>query len=190
METIERWTTRSDAWTPEDDSKLAEITLRHIREGSTQLNAFVETANVLGRTPAACGYRWNGVVRRHFENEIKRAKLEKKEKLQGKSHFPRRRLWAAELEDPSIDGVVRALKQHERSYFELQERNRSLEQQVFELQHLLHELTLDNERLRSQQNAGSTGLGEDPRSLLAIMERARQLIELENNSEQTHEAAN
>ena len=30
---------RQDAWTDEDDLLLAETVLRHVREGSTQLNA-------------------------------------------------------------------------------------------------------------------------------------------------------
>ncbi len=33
---------RQDAWTDEDDLLLAETVLRHVREGSTQLNAFEE----------------------------------------------------------------------------------------------------------------------------------------------------
>lgn len=33
---------RQDAWSAEDDLILAEVTLRHIREGSTQLAAFEE----------------------------------------------------------------------------------------------------------------------------------------------------
>lgn len=33
---------RQDAWSTEDDLILAEVTLRHIREGSTQLAAFEE----------------------------------------------------------------------------------------------------------------------------------------------------
>ena len=32
--------TRQDAWSEDDDLLLAEVTLRHIREGSTQLAAF------------------------------------------------------------------------------------------------------------------------------------------------------
>ena len=31
---------RQDAWSPDDDLILAEVTLRHIREGSTQLCRF------------------------------------------------------------------------------------------------------------------------------------------------------
>ena len=37
---------RQDAWTDEDDLLLAETVLRHVREGSTQLNAFEEVGSV------------------------------------------------------------------------------------------------------------------------------------------------
>lgn len=45
---------RQDAWSAEDDLILAEITLRHIREGSTQLAAFEEVGEKLAerRLPA------------------------------------------------------------------------------------------------------------------------------------------
>ena len=48
---------RQDAWTDEDDLLLAETVLRHVREGSTQLNAFEEVGDQLNRTSAACGFR-------------------------------------------------------------------------------------------------------------------------------------
>ena len=35
-------TTRQDAWTQDEDLLLAEVVLRHIREGGTQLAAFEE----------------------------------------------------------------------------------------------------------------------------------------------------
>ena len=41
---------RQDAWTDEDDLLLAETVLRHVREGSTQLNAFEEVGDQLNRT--------------------------------------------------------------------------------------------------------------------------------------------
>ena len=34
--------TRQDAWTQDEDLLLAEVVLRHIREGGTQLQAFEE----------------------------------------------------------------------------------------------------------------------------------------------------
>ena len=59
--------TRQDAWMEEDDLLLAETVLRHVREGSTQLNAFEEVGDKLNRTSAACGFRWNAVVRHQYE---------------------------------------------------------------------------------------------------------------------------
>ena len=182
METVERWTTRSDAWTPEDDGKLAEIVLRHILEGSTQLNAFVEAANLLGRTPAACGYRWNGVVRRNHTEDIKQAKQEKKNHAAMKGHFSRRRPWVPDLEDTSIDGIIRALKQHERLYYELQEQNRDLQERVASLQQEMEQLQFENRQLRDRiQSPGKEGdlFAEDSKTLLKIMERARKLLEAE-----------
>lgn len=181
METVERWTTRSDAWTLEDDNRLAEIVLRHIREGSTQLNAFVEAANLLGRTPAACGYRWNGVVRRNYTDEIKQAKQEKKSMSAMKGQFSRRRHWTPDLEDTTIDGIIRALKHHERLYYELLDRNRELQERVNLLQQELEQLQYENRQLREREPSAAPvdQLTEDSRTLLKIMERARKLLEAE-----------
>lgn len=68
---------RQDAWTEEDDLILAEVTLRHIREGSTQLAAFDEVGERIGRTPAACGFRWNSCVRKRYEEAIRLAKAQR-----------------------------------------------------------------------------------------------------------------
>lgn len=65
---------RQDAWTDENDLLLAETVLRHVREGSTQLNAFEEVGDKLNRTSAACGFRWNAVVRHQYEKALELAK--------------------------------------------------------------------------------------------------------------------
>jgi prespore-specific regulator len=184
METVERWTTRSDAWTADDDRKLAEIVLRHIREGSTQLNAFVESANLLGRTPAACGYRWNGVVRKHYEDGIKEAKTAKKERLSIRQQAKQRRVYGPDLDDTSLDGIIRALKNHEREYFNLQEKSRLLEQKVLEMEIQLHQLAEENHSLRN----GNSPLTEDSKTLLEIMDRARKILELEQHHGAEHAA--
>ncbi len=71
---------RQDAWSHEDDLLLAETVLRHIREGSTQLNAFEEVGDKLNRTSAACGFRWNAEVRKKYEQAVDIAKRQRKEK--------------------------------------------------------------------------------------------------------------
>lgn len=72
---------RQDAWTEEDDLLLAETVLRHVREGSTQLNAFEEVGDKLNRTSAACGFRWNAVVRYSYNQALQLAKKHRKDKM-------------------------------------------------------------------------------------------------------------
>lgn len=70
--------TRQDAWTQEEDLLLAEVVLRCIREGGTQLQAFEEVGRKLSRTAAACGFRWNSAIRKQYKNGIEVAKKQRK----------------------------------------------------------------------------------------------------------------
>ncbi|MBU9712408.1 RsfA family transcriptional regulator [Evansella tamaricis] len=70
---------RQDAWNQDEDLLLAEVVLRHIREGSTQLTAFEEVGEKLSRTPAACGFRWNSSIRKKYESAIQLAKKQRKQ---------------------------------------------------------------------------------------------------------------
>ena len=71
---------RQDAWSPDDDLILAEVTLRHIRDGGTQLGAFEEVGERIARTPAACGFRWNSCVRKRYEDAIQNAKQQRQKR--------------------------------------------------------------------------------------------------------------
>ena len=71
--------TRQDAWTKDEDMMLAETVLRYIRDGKTQLEAFKEVAKQLSRTSAACGFRWNATIRKHYHEAIQLAKRERKQ---------------------------------------------------------------------------------------------------------------
>ncbi|WP_017727194.1 RsfA family transcriptional regulator [Halalkalibacterium ligniniphilum] len=71
-------TIRQDAWSSDEDLILAEVVLRHIREGSTQLSAFEEVGERLSRTSAACGFRWNSTIRKKYEAAISLAKKQRK----------------------------------------------------------------------------------------------------------------
>jgi len=95
---------RQDAWMQENDELLAELVLRHVREGSTQLNAFEEAGDELNRTAAACGFRWNAVVRHQYETELKEAKKERKEKLRILGKDYRRRGNGIYLAKPQEEG--------------------------------------------------------------------------------------
>ncbi|MCV5432467.1 Prespore-specific transcriptional regulator RsfA, partial [Escherichia coli] len=59
--------------------------LRHVREGSTQLNAFEEVGDKLNRTSAACGFRRNAVVPYSYEQALQLAKKHRKDKMRAAS---------------------------------------------------------------------------------------------------------
>jgi prespore-specific regulator len=67
-------TIRTDGWSHEEDAILAEVVIKHIMEGSTQLKAFEEVGMRIGRTAGAVGFRWNDKVRKVYTSSIERAK--------------------------------------------------------------------------------------------------------------------
>jgi hypothetical protein len=71
--------TLQDTWSQDDDLLLAEVVLRHIREGRTQLQAFEEVGKRLSRTASACGFRWNSSVRKQYQSDIETAKKVRKQ---------------------------------------------------------------------------------------------------------------
>lgn len=79
---------RQDAWTEENDLLLAETVMKHVRDGSTQLNAFEEVGDILNRTSAACGFRWNAVVRHQYEQALKLARKYWKDKQRASNGAP------------------------------------------------------------------------------------------------------
>lgn len=98
---------RQDAWTDENDLLLAETVLRHVREGSTQLNAFEEVGDKLNRTSAACGFRWNAVVRHRYEKALQLAKKQRKQRqrILGKDQGGKKKLLYSPPM-PSISEVI------------------------------------------------------------------------------------
>lgn len=102
---------RQDAWTDENDLLLAETVLRHVREGSTQLNAFEEVGDKLDRTSAACGFRWNAVVRHNYEKALQLAKKQRKQRqrILGKDQGGKKKLLYAPpvpVMDESLTGSL------------------------------------------------------------------------------------
>ena len=171
-------TMRQDAWSTEDDERLASIVLRHIREGSTQLSAFEEGAELLGRTAAACGYRWNACVRKLHLPTIDLAKLERKEHKEEKDSAPEVDVQtSADGTTVTWNAVLRFLKQFRHDSGVLQVRVRQLEREA-ETERLEGD-RLRRERLELQQKFNQLSqehevISEDHRALLQIVERARR----------------
>ncbi|MCS7463429.1 RsfA family transcriptional regulator [Paenibacillus doosanensis] len=185
---------RQDAWSDEDDLILAEVTLRHIREGSTQLTAFEEVGEKIGRTAAACGFRWNSFVRKKYEAAIQIAKAQRQKRNQQKKHtaFAAVSSSSAVLEHAehaksgdsfseesiSIDAVIRFLRQWKGTYQEMSRHIRHLEKELSEKQDELDRLRSENDELNKQVNEVETDyrvVNDDYKALIQIMDRARKL---------------
>ncbi|WP_347550469.1 RsfA family transcriptional regulator [Pseudalkalibacillus hwajinpoensis] len=158
---------RQDAWSKDEDILLAEVVLRHIREASTQLAAFEEVGKTLSRTPAACGFRWNSLIRKQYEAAIALAKKQRKEQ---KKHQPVQKSEAKEggssLE--LLNDAINLLLQTKARFAESNEREQALKESLEEnlqLKQHLHEL--EKEYMIVQ---------EDYQSLLGIMEKARKMV--------------
>lgn len=135
-------TTRQDAWTKDEDIMLAETVLRYIREGKTQLEAFKEVAKQLSRTSAACGFRWNATIRKHYHEAIQFAKKERKH---GSENDSWNRIEPADQERDTIETAILLLEKM-RSNFPNENKNIQKEQAML-VQQLEEENGMLKERL-------------------------------------------
>ncbi len=181
---------RQDAWLKENDELLAEAVLRHVKDGSTQLNAFDEVGDALNRTAAACGFRWNAVVRKMYEEQLSQAKKERKERLRALGNPSRRRaqhiLVTADngadtksipLSTLSLDIVIAYLMRLQHGTGDTESSKwRYLANTATEKN---RELELELDKLRKENIA----IREDYEQFVQIMNRARRFVALDEEEE-------
>ncbi|MDN4523530.1 RsfA family transcriptional regulator [Fictibacillus fluitans] len=182
---------RQDAWNQEEDVLLAEVVLRHIREGSTQLAAFEEVGEKLSRTSAACGFRWNSLIRKRYESAIAIAKRQRKERSKGKvvpeesdvhmldQPVKQQEYMAAKEKILSLDDVIVFLKN-----FKTSEERRS-DQELIKLRSQVEELKSQNTKYQThleKLNHEYKLVCEDYKALIEIMDRARKFVGTEEES--------
>ncbi|MBY0120809.1 RsfA family transcriptional regulator [Bacillus sp. S/N-304-OC-R1] len=191
--------TRQDAWTHDEDLLLAEMVLRHIREGGTQLQAFEKVGKKLSRTAAACGFRWNSYVRKQYKSGIELAKKQRKERKHNSQYEESAKgketeQAAANLEFPpkestrsgemmEFEDLVRYLKTLYEKANESSLRSediKSHEMRIQQLEKQLYYLASENERLIKELNS----IEKDYKSLIEIMERARKMVEVKKEDNQ------
>lgn len=185
---------RQDAWLKENDELLAEAVLRHVKEGSTQLNAFEEAGDALNRTAAACGFRWNAVVRRLYEKELSEAKKERKERMRVLGLNGRRRsqgvyllpsaqtgeeVKSIPLSALNLDVIIAYLLrlQHQgggsdNEATKWRQIANTATDKIQQLEHEIQKLEKENKEIR-----------EDYEQFVQIMNRARRLVTLEEEQE-------
>ncbi len=146
---------RQDAWTEQDDHLLAEVTLRHIKDGGTQLSAFAEVGQRIGRTQAACGFRWNSYLRKVYGHDVRQAKLQRQQIQSDRRKVTLKRTVSEHLlnDGLSFTDIANAMQQWLAKWRELQ-----------------IELTQRNAELSKLRKEN-----EDYRALLQIIDRARNM---------------
>lgn len=200
---------RQDAWSHEDDLLLAETVLRHIREGSTQLNAFEEVGDKLNRTSAACGFRWNAEIRKKYINAIDLAKRQRKEKKRAiekakkinrqpvitfQPNYESMAVEEAHNSDNNsitsspmintqstitLETVIQFLSQLKKDYYASNQSKATLDQKQRE-NAMLKEQVMKLEKKLSETEQQLATIQEDYQVFVQIMERARKMTVLED----------
>lgn len=181
---------RQDAWSHEDDVLLAETVLKHIQNGSTQLMAFDEAGDILNRTSAACGFRWNSEVRNTYEDKVQMAKKQRKEnkrhlaqakgsittKAVEQSNHQEKPTNSIQISPTSLTDVIVFLQnlstEDTHSIYQLAVENNGLLQEHQLLQQEYDALLRKYNHLQKEQAT----VREDYQSLMAIMNRASKLL--------------
>lgn len=180
-------TARQDAWSQDEDLLLAEVVLRHIREGSTQLAAFEEVGLGLSRTSAACGFRWNSYVRKQYQSAIEIAKQQRKGKLVEQGIKEESKSETDEQETQVIEGKGESLSFAEIITYlngmhgQIQDKEIT-EMKNNELANAVQHLQEDNTKLKNEMEIYKEKcrlIEEDYKALIGIMERARKMVVLE-----------
>ncbi|PLR80987.1 MULTISPECIES: RsfA family transcriptional regulator [Bacillus] len=190
-------TTRQDAWSQDEDLLLAEIVLRHIREGGTQLQAFEEVGKQLSRTAAACGFRWNSYVRKQYKSGIELAKKQRKELKKNPEAIekespgePQYSVPEEHAEAPESPGSVPEIRFEQvilylnQLYEQAGQTNTTeagkYEAKIKDLEKKTFYLAAENEKLLKELKT----VEEDYRALIEVMERARKIFVLQDEDRQ------
>lgn len=149
-------------WRREEDQLLKEIVLETIRNGGTQLKAFAEVGRKLGRTPGACGFRWNAVLRQIDPISYQEAKRKRVYKQLQKRK---------ELQIDSFSHVIRLLEKVDQEWKTLKCHIDQLNQDIVKKKDEYQRLRKENKQLKKQQLSLHTYREE-------VKERYKELVQL------------
>lgn len=99
---------RKDAWTIEEDQLLMKTIINKVKEGGTQLEGIKQGSKLLSRTEAACGYRFNAILRKEYADDLKAAKEGDKKEfiIEGKHRFSKKKAPSVTNNETGIDGKI------------------------------------------------------------------------------------
>ncbi|MBD8839415.1 RsfA family transcriptional regulator [Paenibacillus sp. CFBP 13594] len=149
---------RSDSWSSQDDNLLTQTVLSYIEGGKTQLQAFDDSGELLDRTPAACGFRWNSFLRHKFKKEINEAKIIKNQNNTSKSNTKSQSL-------VNFDDIIKYL-------YALKQDLLLSEAQIQQLKAKIRDVSLE---IDSRRNEMSLNTSQNREALATLITKATEL---------------
>ncbi|QKG85252.1 hypothetical protein GXN76_12715 [Kroppenstedtia pulmonis] len=157
-------------WSEEEDELLAAVVLKSVRDGGNQLDAFEEVSRKIGRTPGACGFRWNAVVRKKKADSFYRAK-----KQRVANHLKKKRESSFTLKE-----IIQQLRDFERQYQMDQIELKQLQERLNERKYQLKRITEENLQLNKEweeYNDFQHEIKNRYANLLKMLQSVRKLAE-------------
>lgn len=163
-----------DSWSSEDDEFLVQTVLNTIRTGGTQLEAFQVAAQQLNRTPAACGFRWNGRLRSIYRKELDKAKVNRRKRsVQTRQQHTRPVRMSSLI---AIKEAIRVLQVFDQEYQALLERVQTMTAERDFLQERVANLEHNVKHKERQTPRTPDNIQEDVKQLEEILLRANTLL--------------
>lgn len=165
---------RKDGWSDYEDQLLANTVLTYIEQGKTQLEAFDDVSVALNRTAAGVGFRWNGFIRKQYEDEIKEAKTKKLASGSRKNNLSETPIANNKLIQ-NVDEVIAVLLRLRNEY-------KSLSEQLSEAYLRREELDLELQKQKANPPivAPYNSKTEDAEALRMIIQKANELLSKNN----------
>ncbi|MBJ9989256.1 MULTISPECIES: hypothetical protein [Paenibacillus] len=147
---------RKNTWSVDDDKLLTDLVLTCMKNGGTQTHAFQVAAVELGRTIAACSFRWNSTLKKKYENSIR--ELNPKMIPQGKENSTLITNEPITQELPS-NNLIKEISDY------INELEEKIEQQQQEIEKLREQTKINRDRLIAS---------DDLQKIISIISSAKQ----------------
>lgn len=142
-------------WNSQEDALLKKTVLEFIRTGRTQLAAFAQVGRQIHRTPGACGFRWNAVLRQQDPLSYQEAKKRRVyNKLQEKRTTPVTSLQQAVLGLQQLEADEQRLQQEiallKEKLRQCQNKRRQLAEERLSMDQRREDLSVYQQEVRSK----------------------------------------
>lgn len=148
-------------WTAEDDNILAETIQRLTKEGSSIKDAIAEAANILGRSPGACQFRWTTKIKQELEDQTITIDSIPVDLKEIKQYLKAKQVWhTLDLIQETIN-LKKQLEDKEQLIQYIKQENQELKEELKQMKAMIDPKALT--------------ITKDYQTLIEIIQRAREL---------------